>query len=148
MSLRVHERMSDFPDDLLRRHARRLAGRPPSAGALIQEPARSVETACFLRYCLLLATDRLLMMVRRQVADLWRRAATGALATHSDWALLYQELLAELGTILADSRLPVMGRSGSTCTRFSRRIERADRPAVPSSSASASSMACAPCAHC
>ncbi len=101
--LRVHERMSDFPDDLLRRHARRLAGRPPSAGALIQEPARSVETACFLRYCLLLATDRLLMMVRRQVADLWRRAATDALATHSDWALLYQELLAELGTILANS---------------------------------------------
>jgi len=47
-SLRVHERMGDFPDDLLRRHARRLAGRPPSAGALIQEPARSVETACFL----------------------------------------------------------------------------------------------------
>ena len=41
--LRVHERMGDFPDDLLRRYARRLAGRPPSAGALIQEPARSVE---------------------------------------------------------------------------------------------------------
>ena len=100
--LRVHERMGDFPDDLLRRHARRLAGRPPSAGALIQEPARSVETACFLRYCLLLATDRLLMMVRRQVADLWRRAATGALAMHSDWVVLYQDLLAELGRILAD----------------------------------------------
>lgn len=95
--------MSDFPDDLLRRHARRLAGRPPSAGALIREPARSVETACFLRYCLLLATDRLLMMVRRQVADLWRRADTDALATHGDWALLYQDLLAELGAILANS---------------------------------------------
>jgi hypothetical protein len=27
--LRVHERMIDVPDDLLRRHARRLAGRPP-----------------------------------------------------------------------------------------------------------------------
>jgi hypothetical protein len=65
--LRVHVRMDDFPDDLLRRHARRLAGRAPSAGALIQERARSIETACFLRYCLLLATDRLLMMVRRQV---------------------------------------------------------------------------------
>jgi TnpA family transposase len=101
--LRVHERMGDFPDDLLRRHARRLAGRPPSAGALIQEPARSVETACFLRYCLLLATDRLLMMVRRQVADLWRRAASGALAMHSDWSVLYQDLLAELGRILADT---------------------------------------------
>jgi hypothetical protein len=29
--------------------------------------------------------------------------ATDAIATHSDWALLYQELLAELGTILANS---------------------------------------------
>jgi len=37
--LRVHELMSDFSDDLLRRHARRLAGRQPSAGALIREPA-------------------------------------------------------------------------------------------------------------
>jgi hypothetical protein len=42
------------------------------------------------------------MMVRRQVADLWRRAAGGALDMHSDWAVLYQDLLAELGRILAD----------------------------------------------
>lgn len=101
-SLRVHERLGDFPDDLLRRHARRLAGRPPSAGALIREPARSIETACFMRYCLLTATDRLLMMVRRQVADLWRRAATGTGVAHGDWAALYQELLTAVGTIVAD----------------------------------------------
>ena len=45
-----------------------LAGRPPSAGALIREPVqRTIETACFLRYSLLTATDRLLMMVRRRV---------------------------------------------------------------------------------
>jgi hypothetical protein len=104
--LRVHERMSDFPDDLLRRHARRLAGRPPSAGALIQEPARSVETACFLRYCLLLATDRLLMMVRRQVADLWRRAATDALATHNDWCRV-QHSLAKISGVFGQSNLTV-----------------------------------------
>ena len=65
--LRVQEHLADFPDDLLRRHARRLASCPPSAGALIREPVRSIETACFLRYCLLNATDRLLMMVRRRV---------------------------------------------------------------------------------
>ena len=100
-ALRVHERLSDFPDELRRRHARRLAARPPSAGALIQEPARSIETACFLRYCLLLATDRLLMMIRRQVADLWRRAAAGAVSAQADWAALYQQLLAELGAIVA-----------------------------------------------
>src|SRR5450755_2795363 len=37
-----------------------------------------------------------------QVADLWRRAAAGVGATHDDWALLYQELLAALGAIVAD----------------------------------------------
>jgi len=101
-ALRVHERLGDFPDDLLRRHARRLAGRPPSAGALIRQPARSIETACFMRFCLLTATDRLLMMVKRQVADLWRRAATGADVAHGDWAALYQELLTAVGAITAD----------------------------------------------
>src|SRR5208337_3917542 len=100
--LRVHKCLKDFPDDLLRRHARRLAGRPPSAGALIREPVRTIETACFLRYSLLTATDRLLMMVRRRVADLWRQAATGAEATLGDWATLYQELLAALSTLVAD----------------------------------------------
>ena len=94
--LRVHECLKDFPDDLLRRHARRLAGRPPSAGALIREPVRTIETACFLRYSLLTATDRLLMMVRRRVADLWRQAATGAEAALGGWATLYQELLGAL----------------------------------------------------
>jgi hypothetical protein len=108
-ALSVQERLSDFPDDLLRCHARRLAGRPPSAGALIQEPARSIETACFLRYCLLTATDRLLLMVRRQVADLWRRAAMGATVRLGDWALLYQELLAALGAIVAE---PAAGDEG------------------------------------
>jgi hypothetical protein len=101
-ALRVHERTGDFPDDLLRRYARRLAGGPPSAGALIQEPARSIEGACFLRYCLLTATDRSLMMIRRQVAHLWRRAPHGATARQGDRALLYQELLAALGAIVSE----------------------------------------------
>jgi hypothetical protein len=56
------------PDDLLRRYARRLASRPPSVGRLIREPVRTIETAYFLRYCLLTCTDRLLLMVRRRVA--------------------------------------------------------------------------------
>lgn len=91
-ALRVHDHLRDFPDDLLPRHAKRLAGRPPSAGALIREPVRSIETACFLRYCLLTATDRLLLMVRRRLADLWRRAASGANAAPGDWAACYQDL--------------------------------------------------------
>jgi hypothetical protein len=34
--------------------------------------------ACFLRYCLLSATDQLILMVRRRVADLWRHARASA----------------------------------------------------------------------
>jgi hypothetical protein len=104
-ALRVHDHLCDFPDDLLRRHAKRLAGRPPSAGALIREPVRSIETACFLRYCLLTATDRLLLMARRRVADLWRRAASGANAAPGDWAACYQDLLRTLDTMVADPDL-------------------------------------------
>ena len=32
--------------------------RPPSVGARIKEPRRTLEVACFLRYCLLTATDQ------------------------------------------------------------------------------------------
>jgi hypothetical protein len=103
--LRVHQHLVDFPDDLLRRRARRLTSRPPSVGARIREPVRSIETACFLRYGLLIATDRLLLMVRRRVAELWRTATTGADATLTDWARLYQELLGELNALLSDPAL-------------------------------------------
>jgi hypothetical protein len=40
-------------------------------------PARTIEVACFLRYCLLLTTDQLLLMVRRRVAELWHQAEIG-----------------------------------------------------------------------
>jgi hypothetical protein len=63
--LGVHRHLVDVPDDLLRRYARRLANRPPSAGRLIREPVRTIEIAYFLRYCLLIGTDRVLLMVRR-----------------------------------------------------------------------------------
>jgi hypothetical protein len=43
--LRVQEHLPDFPDHLLRRHARRLASRPPSAAALIREPVRRTLVA-------------------------------------------------------------------------------------------------------
>ncbi len=67
-SLGVDRHLSGVSDVLLRRYARRLAARPPSIGARIHEPARTIEVACFLRYCLLLTTDQLLLMVRRRVA--------------------------------------------------------------------------------
>ncbi len=58
--------------------------------------------ACFLRHCLLVSTDRLLLMVRRRVADLWRIAAVGVDAKLTDWARLYQELLGELARLVSD----------------------------------------------
>jgi DNA-binding response OmpR family regulator len=39
---------------LLRRYARRLASRPPSAGRLIVEPGRTIEVACFMPFSLAL----------------------------------------------------------------------------------------------
>jgi hypothetical protein len=73
--------------------------------ARIAEPARTIEVACFLRYCLLTQTDHLLLMVRRRVADLWRIAAAGVDAKLADWARLYQELLGELGSLASDAAL-------------------------------------------
>jgi TnpA family transposase len=103
--LGVHRQLIDVPDDLLRRYARRLASRPPSAGQLIREPLRTIEVAYFLRYCLLMCTDRLLLMVRRRVADLWRRAAQEAGQVLIHWSDLYRELLASLATLASNPEL-------------------------------------------
>jgi hypothetical protein len=100
--LGVHHHLVDVPDDLLRRYARRLANRPPSIGARIKEPVRTIETAFFLRYCLLIGTDRVLLMVRRRVADLWRRATKDANQVLIHWADLYRELLASIGALASD----------------------------------------------
>ena len=71
----VHRHLDDIPDTLLRRYARRLSARKPAVSARIRHAPHTIEVACFLRYCLLTATDQLILMVRRRVADLWRQAA-------------------------------------------------------------------------
>jgi hypothetical protein len=114
--LGIHRHFADVPDDLLRRYARRLANRPPSIGARIKEPLRTIESAYFLRYCLLIGTDRLLLMVRRRVADLWRHATTDANRVLIHWADLYRELLSSVAalasdTTVADSEVPDRLRS-------------------------------------
>ena len=100
--LKVNKFMGALPDLIVRRYARRLASRPPSAGAKIKEPGRTVEVACFLRYCLLTATDQLILMVQRRVADLWRHDAANV-GDAVNWADLYQSLLDELKTLSADA---------------------------------------------
>jgi len=92
--------LGELNDVLVRRYARRMATRPPSISARIKEPARTVEVACFLRYCLLTATDQLILMFQRRVADLWRRCADGVTAS-VDWAEQYQQLLQELSGLAA-----------------------------------------------
>jgi hypothetical protein len=103
--LGIQRHFADVPDDLLRRYARRLANRPPSIGARIKEPLRTIESVYFLRYCLLIGTDRLLLMVRRRVADLWRRASTDGTRVVVHWADMYRELLASLASLASDSTL-------------------------------------------
>ena len=101
--LGIHRHFADVPDDLLRRYARRLANRPPSIGARIKEPLRTIESAYFLRYCLLIGTDRLLLMVRRRVSDLWRHATTDANRVLIHWADLYRELLTSVAALASDT---------------------------------------------
>lgn len=60
-----------------------------------------MEVACFLSYCLLTATDQLILMLQRRVADLWRHAANGVSAP-VNWADLNQTLLAELAGLSAE----------------------------------------------
>jgi TnpA family transposase len=103
--LGVDRHLIDVPDVILRRYARRLASRPPAVGARIAEPARTIEVACFLRYCLLATTDHLLFMVRRRVAELWRLAGLVVEAALTDWVRMYQDLLVELGTLATDRDL-------------------------------------------
>ena len=100
----VHKSLGKLPDLLVRRYARRMASRPPSAGAKIKEPARTVEVACFLRYCLLSATDQLILMLQRRVADLWRQAGA-SLGDTVNWAELYQSLLGELAGLCAQGAI-------------------------------------------
>jgi hypothetical protein len=104
-TLGVDRQLTDMPDAILRRCARRLAGRPPAIGARIGGPVRTIEVACFLRYCLLATTDHLLLMVRRRVAELWRLAGIGVDAELTDWARLYRDLFGEVGALAIDRDL-------------------------------------------
>jgi hypothetical protein len=95
----------DLDTVLVRRFARRLASRAPSASAKIKEPGRTVEVTCFLRYCLLTATDQLVLMVQRRVVDVWRHCADGVPAA-ADWAARYRELLGQLAQLSAEGAVP------------------------------------------
>jgi TnpA family transposase len=103
-SLDVQQHLTELSDVTVRRYARHLASRPPSVGARIKEPRRSVETACFLRYSLLTATDQAILMIQRRVADLWRLAREGVPDT-VNWADLYKRLLADLAVLAAEKGL-------------------------------------------
>jgi hypothetical protein len=103
--LEMDRYLGGLNDVLMRRYARRMASRPPSVSARIKEPARTVEMGCFLRYCLLTATDRLILMFQRRVADLWRQCADGV-PTAVDWAQQYQQLLRELTELAAEGTVP------------------------------------------
>ena len=102
--LGVDRHLEELNDVLVRRYARRMA-RPPSVSARIKDPARAVEMGCFLRYCLLTATDQLIFMFQRRVADLWRHCADGVAAS-VDWAQQYEQLLQELSALAVRATVP------------------------------------------
>ena len=102
--LQVHQHLADVSEVVVRRYARQLANRPPSVGARIKEPRRTLEVACFLRHCLLSATDQVILMIQRRVADLWRQAREEVPEAIS-WATLYKSLLADLTTLASEAEL-------------------------------------------
>lgn len=107
--LDVQKYLDDLPDPIVPRYARRLASRPFSVGARIKEPARTVEVACFLRYCLFTTTDQTILMIQRRASDVWRQAAAKVSDT-VNWAMLYKTLLGDLTALteqgaLADEQL-------------------------------------------
>ena len=103
-SLDLHKHLGSLSDLIVRRYARQLANRPPSVGARIKEPRRTVELACFLRYCLFTATDQAILMIQRRVADLWRTARE-ELPDTLDWAVLYKKLVSDLVELAAKGEL-------------------------------------------
>ncbi len=103
-SLDVHKHLEDLSDLIVRRYARQLANRPPSVGARIKEPRRTVEVACFLRYCLFTTTDQAILMIQRRVTDLWRMAREEVPDT-VNWAVLYKKLVTDLVALTAQGAL-------------------------------------------
>ena len=103
-SLDVHKHLGDLSDLIVRRYARQLANRPPSVGARIKEPRRTVEVACFLRYCLFTTTDQAILMIQRRVTDLWRLAKEEVPDT-VNWAVLYKKLVTDLAGLTAQGAL-------------------------------------------
>lgn len=103
--LGIERRFADIPDPILRRQARRLTSRAPSVGARIDAASRIVEVACFLRYALLSATDQLILMIRRRIAELARKAGEGV-HTHEQWEKRYRALLDEIGGLSHGPAMP------------------------------------------
>ena len=48
-SLKVDQHLAELPEAIVRRYARRLAGRTPAVAARIAEPTRTIEVACGAR---------------------------------------------------------------------------------------------------
>ena len=128
--LGVSAQLTSVPDAVLSRYAQRLVSRAPAVAARIAEPARTIEVACFLRYTLLRTTDRLLLMVRRQVSDLWSAAAEGIEANLSELAQRYQQLLGEVDTLAGSTDL-----SGEQVRERLRALMQAHRDQAPRSRA-------------
>jgi hypothetical protein len=69
-----------------------IANSAPFVEARIKEPRRTVEVACLLRYCLFATTDQAILMILRQMADLWLHAGANLTET-ANWAAFYKNFL-------------------------------------------------------
>ncbi|WP_151638460.1 hypothetical protein [Noviherbaspirillum aerium] len=89
-------------ESLIRHYARRCASRTPSANKRLAQQTRRINAACFMRYALCAATDHLLQMLRRWLADVANDAGKQINNGRQDDAKALSELVQAIKELAAN----------------------------------------------
>jgi TnpA family transposase len=92
-------------ESLISHYARRCASRTPSANKRLAPQTRRIEAACFMRYSLCAATDHLLQMLRRWLADVTNDAGKQIDNGRRDDAKTLSELVQAIKELAASPEL-------------------------------------------
>ena len=97
--------LPDLPLAGLEHFARRMMSRKPAALALIKDPHRTIEVACFLRLTLLRLTDASLALLDHQIATQWREARERMEESRAARLRRFRRLLGDLAGLADDETL-------------------------------------------
>ncbi|KVE40067.1 transposase [Burkholderia sp. BDU5] len=90
---------------VVRHYTRRCANRPPSVSKRIRQPSRRLETACFMRYALCVATDQLLWMLGRWLRKIVNEASRKVDAARPDLKAQLRDFADAVKALAADTEL-------------------------------------------